>query len=96
MLNYQVFTQQKEYQKALDYLDRVSGDGNLNTEDAKSMRFDLLKSAARFNELFDYIVDEVKTNPLNFGAWETLFWIYEHAAEKKDDVLKKRCVLKVE
>jgi hypothetical protein len=93
VLNYQVLTHQREYQKALEYLDRVSGD--LNTDDAKSMRFELLKMSTRFDELFAFISDDIKTNALNFGSWETLFWIYEQASEKQDDALKKRYALKI-
>ncbi|KAI6183216.1 hypothetical protein M3Y97_00465100 [Aphelenchoides bicaudatus] len=92
VLNHQVLTQRRDYQKAFDYLNRVTANGSLSKEDAKTMRFELLKLSERFDDLFAFIAEEVKTDALNFGAWETLFWIYEHANNKQDEELKNRAL----
>lgn len=78
----------KNYEKSFEYLDKHAKD--LNKQDSKSLKFELLKLSENYDQLIEYICEEVKADNYNFGNWETLFWIYEKA--NKNEALKQRLV----
>lgn len=90
LLNYHVQTQQQQYDKALNLLDIVSTHGTLNEADTKNMRYELLKLAKKFDEIFVFVEEEVKIDALNLLAWDILFWTYNQAMESQDTGMKMR------
>lgn len=90
ILNYHVLVRRKYYDKALEYLAKHLAD--LNEQDSKSMKLELLKLSDDYDKLIDYVCEEIKLESLNFTNWETLFWIYEKGIESKNDELKNRLI----
>lgn len=68
----------------------------MNKQDSKAMEFELMKMSEQYDQLFDYVSEEIQMDKLSFTNWETLFWIYEKSSKAGNAALQKRFVYFVE